>query len=134
MVVIAGLFLDVLVQRSTQDDVQFLVAPTNREQRHASFQGTMDQTQRRFITVRIMHRTGPTWLTVVMVRLDIGWTAGQHQAIDSRQNLVCRYAVAERRNNKWHAIRTVPDGSDILLTGHVEWVWRYYPAISRDAN
>ena len=94
----------------------------------------MDQSQRRFITVRIMHRTGPTWLTVVMMRLDVGWTARQHQAIDSRQNLVCLYAVAQCRNNKRHAIRTVPDGSDILLAGHVERVRRYYPAIGRDAN
>jgi len=67
------------------------------------------------------------------MRLDVGWAAGEQDAIKPGQQFV-EIALAERRNDDRHRIGRLGNGCNVLLPDAVEGVRTQYPAIRWDAN
>jgi hypothetical protein len=72
-----------LMQRAAQRHIDFLQATADREQRHAAIDRMADQRQGGGIARRIVRGARPAVLALIMMRLDIGRTAGQQDAVQA---------------------------------------------------
>src|SRR3954466_14135953 len=67
-------------------------------------------------------------------RLDVGWAAGEEDAVHARQDLGDVERSLEHRNQQRQAVGGLDDGGYIFLTDRMKWVRANHASVGRYAN
>jgi hypothetical protein len=134
VIVEARHFVHALMQRAAADDVQLLKAAADGEHRHARVERGAQQRQRRRVAGRIVLGAGRARLAAVSMRLDVRVAAGKQQAVDRREHVVHRLAIAERGQHHRKRVRAVDDRRDVLVADRMRRVSADLREVGSDAD
>ncbi len=130
----AGNFLDMLVQRAAERDVQLLEAAADREHRLARGDGGLEQRQRGGIAMLVLHHPGPGRRPAIVPGRDIGGRAGEQKPVNLRQDFLRRDRRIEHGQQQRQRVGAPAHRLDIFLAHEMKWMRPQHPPVAGKSN
>ncbi len=119
MVVAARYIMQALMQRASKSDIDFLDSTTGSEKRNLAPDCRTDNGESKMIAIRVTHILARRRILTIMVGIDIGHTAGQHDSVHHVKQYIDVNPVAERRNKQRQRPGYLRDRSNIAIACRV---------------